>query len=164
MLTPSMQRNNSKLAVRDAYFVHFSSRLNAYSEADSSGSPDFLVLKLSFCPGGSAKHAPGIGLVGALTNRAVNRENKEVASQKHVGLWRSLGARFHGMEEVVGSIPTRSTKSNQQFSSPSSNFTGLFLPKIRPKISQLTIEPSLMASRNLPCAAIWAALTRCVWI
>jgi hypothetical protein len=26
-----------------------------------------------------------------------------------VGLWRSLGARFHGMEEVVGSIPTRST-------------------------------------------------------
>src|SRR3954453_8675830 len=112
MLTPSMQRNNSKLAVRDAYFVHFSSRLNAYSEADSSGSPDFLVLKLSFCPGGSAKHAPGIGLVGALTNRAVNRENKEVASQQHVGLWRSLGARFHGMEEVVGSIPTRSTNQS----------------------------------------------------
>ena len=28
---------------------------------------------------------------------------------EHVGLWRSLGARFHGMEEVVGSIPTRST-------------------------------------------------------
>ena len=27
-----------------------------------------------------------------------------------VGLWRSLGARFHGMEEVVGSNPTRSTK------------------------------------------------------
>ena len=27
-----------------------------------------------------------------------------------MGLWRSLGARFHGMEEVVGSIPTRSTK------------------------------------------------------
>ena len=26
-----------------------------------------------------------------------------------MGLWRSLGARFHGMEEVVGSIPTRST-------------------------------------------------------
>jgi hypothetical protein len=34
----------------------------------------------------------------------------------YVGLWRSLGARFHGMEEVVGSIPTRSTKSFQQFS------------------------------------------------
>ena len=29
----------------------------------------------------------------------------------YVGLWRSLGARFHGMEEVVGSIPTRSTSS-----------------------------------------------------
>ena len=27
-----------------------------------------------------------------------------------------LGARFHGMEEVVGSIPTRSTKSLQQLS------------------------------------------------
>jgi hypothetical protein len=25
-----------------------------------------------------------------------------------------LGARFHGMEEVVGSIPTRSTKISQQ--------------------------------------------------
>ena len=27
-----------------------------------------------------------------------------------------LGARFHGMEEVVGSIPTRSTKSLQELS------------------------------------------------
>jgi hypothetical protein len=27
-----------------------------------------------------------------------------------------LGARFHGMEEVIGSIPIRSTKSNQQLS------------------------------------------------
>ena len=48
-----------------------------------------------------------------LTNPADSRENKEVASPQHVGLWRSLGARFHGMEEVVGSIPTRSTKLNQ---------------------------------------------------
>ena len=31
-------------------------------------------------------------------------------SPAEVGLWRSLGARFHGMEEVVGSIPTRSTR------------------------------------------------------
>ena len=36
-------------------------------------------------------------------------DNRKVASIQHVGLWRSLGARFHGMEEVVGSIPTRST-------------------------------------------------------
>jgi hypothetical protein len=35
-------------------------------------------------------------------------DNKEVVPT-NVGLWRSLGARFHGMEEVVGSIPTRST-------------------------------------------------------
>jgi hypothetical protein len=27
-----------------------------------------------------------------------------------------LGARFHGMEEVVGSIPTRSTNSPKQLS------------------------------------------------
>jgi hypothetical protein len=26
-----------------------------------------------------------------------------------------LGARFHGMEEVVGSIPTRSTNTSQSF-------------------------------------------------
>jgi hypothetical protein len=32
-----------------------------------------------------------------------------VELRAYVGLWRSLGARFHGMEEVVGSIPTRST-------------------------------------------------------
>ena len=42
-------------------------------------------------------------------------DNRKVASLQPVGLWRSLGARFHGMEEVVGSIPTRSTKSNQSF-------------------------------------------------
>ena len=34
-------------------------------------------------------------------------ENRRVTCR--VGLWRSLGARFHGMEEVVGSIPTMST-------------------------------------------------------
>ena len=31
-----------------------------------------------------------------------------------MGLWRSLGARFHGMEEVVGSIPTRSTNPSDK--------------------------------------------------
>ncbi len=46
-------------------------------------------------------------------------DNRKVAFLQHVGLWRSLGARFHGMEEVVGSIPTRSTNrinnlTNQQ--------------------------------------------------
>jgi hypothetical protein len=33
---------------------------------------------------------------------------------ENVGLWRSLGARFHGMEEVIGSIPIRSTKQPLQ--------------------------------------------------
>ena len=36
-------------------------------------------------------------------------DNRKVASLQLVGLWRSLGARFHGMEEVIGSIPIRST-------------------------------------------------------
>src|SRR5580693_9284189 len=43
-----------------------------------------------------------------------SRENRQVASLQHVGLWRSLGARFHGMEEVIGSIPIRSTKQPLQ--------------------------------------------------
>ena len=46
----------------------------------------------------------------ALTKPAIPERIEELLPQ-HVGLWRSLGARFHGMEEVVGSIPTRSTKS-----------------------------------------------------
>jgi hypothetical protein len=32
-----------------------------------------------------------------------------------------LGARFHGMEEVVGSIPTRSTKSHNNLNRASAN-------------------------------------------
>ena len=48
-----------------------------------------------------------------LTKSSRTGDNREVALPHRVGLWRSLGARFHGMEEVVGSIPTRSTKSNQ---------------------------------------------------
>jgi hypothetical protein len=36
-------------------------------------------------------------------------DNRKVAFLQYVGLWRSLGARFHGMEEVIGSIPIRST-------------------------------------------------------
>ena len=44
-----------------------------------------------------------------LTKSSRSGDNREVALPQRVGLWRSLGARFHGMEEVVGSIPTRST-------------------------------------------------------
>jgi hypothetical protein len=35
----------------------------------------------------------------------------ELSENKNSGPVAQLGARFHGMEEVVGSIPTRSTKS-----------------------------------------------------
>jgi hypothetical protein len=34
----------------------------------------------------------------------------ELGENKNSGPVAQLGARFHGMEEVVGSIPTRSTK------------------------------------------------------
>ena len=45
-----------------------------------------------------------------------------------------LGARFHGMEEVIGSIPIRSTKSAQQFSEYP-EITGFpFQPKFGPKM------------------------------
>src|SRR5258705_8753376 len=36
-----------------------------------------------------------------------------------------LGARFHGMEEVVGSIPTRSTNSLNNLDQPSELFAAL---------------------------------------
>ncbi len=36
-------------------------------------------------------------------------ENEESLSPPQSGPVAQLGARFHGMEEVVGSIPTRST-------------------------------------------------------
>ena len=49
-------------------------------------------------------------VAASLTNRRAAERIVEL-SPAEVGLWRSLGARFHGMEEVVGSIPTRSTKS-----------------------------------------------------
>jgi hypothetical protein len=39
-------------------------------------------------------------------------ENRRVASPR--GPVAQLGARFHGMEEVIGSIPIRSTKPSQQ--------------------------------------------------
>ena len=48
-------------------------------------------------------------LGASLTNRRGAARIVEL-SPAEVGLWRSLGARFHGMEEVIGSIPIRSTK------------------------------------------------------
>ena len=45
----------------------------------------------------------------ALTNPPQPETIVKLHPLQPVGLWRSLGARFHGMEEVVGSIPTRST-------------------------------------------------------
>jgi hypothetical protein len=51
---------------------------------------------------------------------ALSGENKKVATPQLVGLWRSLGARFHGMEEVVGSIPTRSTNQINHLEAPPS--------------------------------------------
>ena len=66
------------------------------------------------------------------------------------------------MEEVIGSIPIRSTKSPQQFSSPFEFSPYLFQPKIQPKGSQTTAVVTWMAARNFSCAAICAEFMRCV--
>ncbi len=46
-----------------------------------------------------------------------------------------LGARFHGMEEVTGSIPVRSTNYFQRFSGPSRTHIFLSQPNVEPKVS-----------------------------
>ena len=50
---------------------------------------------------------PGIGAKFDSTGR--NHENRECPSES--GPVAQLGARFHGMEEVTGSIPVRSTSN-----------------------------------------------------
>ena len=61
-----------------------------------------------------------------------------------------LGARFHGMEEVVGSIPTRSTKSLHGLAP-----IAILIPKFFPVISYLCCQ-SLLVLTTRParyCAA-----------
>ena len=80
-----------------------------------------------------------------------NKKSREFlcdALLKESGPVAQLGARFHGMEEVVGSIPTRSTKSFQQFSRPCEFAFEIPQPKIQPKDHQTVVDVSLMASRN----------------
>jgi hypothetical protein len=50
------------------------------------------------------------GVAPQFDETMVSGDNIEVVSRPS-GPVAQLGARFHGMEEVVGSIPTRSTKS-----------------------------------------------------
>ena len=90
-----------------------------------TGTPLKCSRSLKFFLSGEAPEAlPGLSGVGwwpgfeqkrrlRLTNQALAETIRKLHPLQHVGLWRSLGARFHGMEEVVGSIPTRSTKSFQ---------------------------------------------------
>ena len=60
-----------------------------------------------------------------------------------------LGARFHGMEEVVGSIPTRSTISFLWVTRLSRSHHFLLQPKFQPKIQfEAAVLASLIASRN----------------
>jgi hypothetical protein len=52
----------------------------------------------------------------AIVDRArITGENREVSSLPQSGPVAQLGARFHGMEEVVGSIPTRSTNLSHKW-------------------------------------------------
>ena len=52
-----------------------------------------------------------------------------------------LGARFHGMEEVVGSIPTRSTKSSPRI------YAGFLHISIRRKMPQKCLSSKLPTNR-----------------
>ena len=55
-----------------------------------------------------------------------------------------LGARFHGMEEVVGSIPTRSTNNPHEFS--------IIVQALRQHISLPTQVPT---QAGYSCALVW---------
>jgi hypothetical protein len=67
-------------------------------------------------------------------------ENSEVVSPHFVGLWRSLGARFHGMEEVVGSIPTRSTKYINNLKGPPLSDFVAFLSQIPKSLRESALK------------------------
>src|SRR6185437_4338566 len=60
-------------------------------------------------------HSSGTWLpatVESLTNQTILNDNGYIEYIPACGPVAQLGARFHGMEEVVGSIPTRSTNLN----------------------------------------------------
>src|SRR5207237_3802024 len=66
--------------------------------------------------------------LGEFDYRMPLRQN--LSSPLHCGPVAQLGARFHGMEEVVGSIPTRSTRfatlrTFRSLQIPANHFTGL---------------------------------------
>src|SRR5216683_4300747 len=65
----------------------------------------------------------GVNSQGNLTSQrrfrlTISFKSARIEKLQKVGLWRSLGARFHGMEEVVGSIPTRSTNKSITYNYP----------------------------------------------
>ena len=74
-----------------------------------------------------------------------------------------LGARFHGMEEVVGSIPTRSTKSFQQLTRFKTHCEFSSNPSFNPSHLAAAGFTTLIACRNFSCALIWTEFTRCVY-
>jgi hypothetical protein len=75
-------------------------------------------------------------------------EDKE--SLPHSGPVAQLGARFHGMEEVAGSIPARSTKSFQAFSrSPPKPFARIFARKLQKLAASRYFLLRFLSFRNL---------------
>jgi hypothetical protein len=65
-----------------------------------------------------------------------------------------LGARFHGMEEVVGSIPTRSTIHNQLLTAISSSPFTVVVPMFVPMALQHlrnTMSEARRSSESLGC-------------
>ena len=62
-------------------------------------------------------------------------EEPFLSKSKQSGPVAQLGARFHGMEEVVGSIPTRSTIKSTTYGPTSKRLAGNW-PEIWPEISR----------------------------
>src|SRR6185437_4295375 len=92
-------------------------------------------------------HSSGTWLpatVESLTNQTILNDNGYIEYIPACGPVAQLGARFHGMEEVVGSIPTRSTKESEiyrEFAAPlRGTFRSWFSTPNRPRFSRLLVN------------------------
>src|SRR5579859_1257297 len=65
----------------------------------------------------AARRFARVDYLGKVSENDKGRPRRTASSVPQNGPVAQLGARFHGMEEVVGSIPTRSTKSHHHLDS-----------------------------------------------
>ena len=69
-------------------------------------------------------------------------EEPFLSKSKQSGPVAQLGARFHGMEEVVGSIPTRSTIKSTTYGTTSKRLAGNW-PEISRSLRGFWLQPQL---------------------